>query len=1057
MAKSKQTKKALLSSVIALILCCSMLIGTTFAWFTDSVTSANNIIKSGNLDIELEYWDGDSWEDVEGKSDILTNTLWEPGVTEVAYLRVANAGSLALKYQLGINIISEIAGVNVAGEAFKLSNYIQFGVVEGVNGETGAYASREAAVAAVTEAKKISAGYTKAASMDDGQELYLALVVWMPTTVGNEANYKTGTTAPQIDLGINIFATQFTNESDSFDENYDGGAQWIGDATIGWYLEGLESGKYVIASAEDLAGLAAIVNGTATSETSTYATTGVTIIQDDFAGKTVELASDIDLADKNWTPIGSFDYDRDAQTYANVVAFKGTFDGQGHTINNLKINTPNTDGAALFACAEAATIKNVNIHNVDIIASGHAAPVLARGYNYSKTTTVTNCHVTGNLNIQIDWAYAGGIVAKATGLNISDCSVLPSGTGAITAANRNAVGGIVGWVEAVGASTISNCRVKNMKLTGWANIGSINGYIQAGCTITGCSAENIVLTKTRADGHPTIGLVAGGFSYNATQPVYVTNNSVKNITLNGTHIAAPASANILYGAEFSGNANSNFVLDNNTTEEISNNLVEVTKVTDGIVESNGIKQIYNANGLKSLSGQKISGEYQLIADIDLGGAEFKAMSAWYASATFNGNGYTISNAKVVSGNNDNGTEQASMFFVSTNGSLTVSNLTLKNITIATKNVEYGYAAAVVGYCEGALVLNNVDVVNANVTGSKSSGMLVGHLTPTGSLTATDCDVAGSVTISDFEASGHYAGKYVGTIDGDTALSDCSANVTIGGNLKNSNVGDIYGRKLSGELTIDGALQMAASNQDALNSAVSVTGNVAITLSNGEYKMPNSSTTGKVTISGTKETVLDVTQGAYLNNADGVTIEGVTIKTSTGMANGNGADYAALYTPNVTYKNCTFVGPMRVGRDGAKFINCTFTNLGNDYIWNYGNDVTFEGCTFNTDGKAILLYSDGGNEVAMVTVKNCVFNSTQGAKAGAIANQNCAAIEIHNYGNGVNLVTEGNTYDSNFSGEWRIKTYEIGKTKVFVNGVEYTQIALDGKLMTIDANKNVTVQ
>ena len=158
----RNTKKALLMSVLSLLLCCSMLIGTTFAWFTDSVTSANNIIKSGNLDIELEYWNGTEWVDVAGKSDILTNKLWEPGVTEVAYLRVANVGSLALKYRLGINIVDETAGVNKAGETFKLSDYIQFGVVEGVNGETGKYANREAAVAAVTDAQKISAGYTKA-------------------------------------------------------------------------------------------------------------------------------------------------------------------------------------------------------------------------------------------------------------------------------------------------------------------------------------------------------------------------------------------------------------------------------------------------------------------------------------------------------------------------------------------------------------------------------------------------------------------------------------------------------------------------------------------------------------------------------------------------------------------------------------------------------------------------------------------------------------------------------------------------------------------------------
>lgn len=242
--------------------------------------------------------------------------------------------------------------------------------------------------------------------------------------------------------------------------------------------------------------------------------------------------------------------------------------------------------------------------------------------------------------------------------------------------------------------------------------------------------------------------------------------------------------------------------------------------------------------------------------------------------------------------------------------------------------------------------------------------------------------------------------------------------------------------------------------NALNSDVA-----DIQLAAGEYKMPSSDTTGDITISGTKDAVLDVTKGAYMDDAN-VTIKGVTIKTSTGYvmddAGNKGSDYAALYTPNVTYINCTFEGPMRVGRDGAKFINCTFNSLGNDYVWTYGNDVTFEGCTFNTDGKAILIYSDGGNEVSKVSVKNCVFNATASATASAIANQNCAAIEIHNYGNGVNLTTSGNTYDSKFSGEWRIKTYETGKPGITVNGTEYTTIALDGKTMTKDANNNVTV-
>ena len=218
---NKHTKRALLSSVLALMLCFTMLLGTTFAWFTDSVTSENNIIKSGNLDIVLEYWDGDSWETVEGASDVLAGDKWEPGYVDTAYLRLTNAGSLALKYQLGINIVSETAGKNAAGEEFRLSDYIYFDVIEGVNGENAAYADRNAAMADVNVAKNISAGYTKAGSLVAGAApVYLALVVYMPATVGNVANHN-GTDVPQINLGINLFATQETAESDSFGPDYD--------------------------------------------------------------------------------------------------------------------------------------------------------------------------------------------------------------------------------------------------------------------------------------------------------------------------------------------------------------------------------------------------------------------------------------------------------------------------------------------------------------------------------------------------------------------------------------------------------------------------------------------------------------------------------------------------------------------------------------------------------------------------------------------------------------------------------------------------------------------
>lgn len=215
----KSTKRALLTSVMAMLLCFTMLLGTTYAWFTDEVSSKNNIIKSGNLDIEL-YWstDASDWKQVNADTNVFTKDQWEPGHTEVVYLKIANEGSLALKYHLGINVFSETEGTNANGDIFKLSNYIQFGVVE----TDTPFADRKAAVAALDNAKVISAGYSRSAQLNKtGDTDYLAMVVYMPESVGNDANYKKGTTPPEINLGIDLFATQLGYEEDSFGPDYD--------------------------------------------------------------------------------------------------------------------------------------------------------------------------------------------------------------------------------------------------------------------------------------------------------------------------------------------------------------------------------------------------------------------------------------------------------------------------------------------------------------------------------------------------------------------------------------------------------------------------------------------------------------------------------------------------------------------------------------------------------------------------------------------------------------------------------------------------------------------
>ena len=221
----KNTKTAFLRSVLALVLCISMFVGTTFAWFTDEVVSMNNIIQTGILDVELDWFDeaAGAWKPVDQSTNVFSeDALWEPGYTEVVYLRVRNAGNLALKYQLGVRVASQTQGTNVNDEPFLLSDYIYMGVATENIGENSFYADREAARAAITSANSLTSGKTVNGEMlKDEADEYFALVVYMPETVGNEANYKVGTTQPTINLGITLLATQMTAESDSFGPDYD--------------------------------------------------------------------------------------------------------------------------------------------------------------------------------------------------------------------------------------------------------------------------------------------------------------------------------------------------------------------------------------------------------------------------------------------------------------------------------------------------------------------------------------------------------------------------------------------------------------------------------------------------------------------------------------------------------------------------------------------------------------------------------------------------------------------------------------------------------------------
>ena len=200
MNESTKTKKALRGSLFALFLCIVLLIGTTFAWFTDTASTGVNKIQSGKLDVELQYDNNGTWENAEGKTLDFQKAkgakneaiLWEPGCTyELPQIKVVNKGNLALKYTVKVT--------GVEGDQ-KLNEVIDW-TIDGVD---------------INQEQHLTAGAESAA---------LTLRGHMQESAGNE--YQNLSIEG---VSITVYATQDTVESDSFDNQYDKDARVKADS-----------------------------------------------------------------------------------------------------------------------------------------------------------------------------------------------------------------------------------------------------------------------------------------------------------------------------------------------------------------------------------------------------------------------------------------------------------------------------------------------------------------------------------------------------------------------------------------------------------------------------------------------------------------------------------------------------------------------------------------------------------------------------------------------------------------------------------------------------------
>ena len=211
MNESTKTKKALRGSLFALFLCIVLLIGTTFAWFTDTASTGVNKIQSGNLKVGLEYKDANGkWQDatkttldfVKAKEAPAGEAiLWEPGCKyKLPEIRVVNKGNLALKWKVKVN-----KGTTDANKGdYDLLDVIDFYLVTKAADGTETETSLDEFTGNLKKTETSGVYYIKGV---------------MQTTAGNE--YQ-GLTLDGIT--ITVYATQDTVESDSFDNQYDANA-----------------------------------------------------------------------------------------------------------------------------------------------------------------------------------------------------------------------------------------------------------------------------------------------------------------------------------------------------------------------------------------------------------------------------------------------------------------------------------------------------------------------------------------------------------------------------------------------------------------------------------------------------------------------------------------------------------------------------------------------------------------------------------------------------------------------------------------------------------------
>ena len=209
--KKEQYKRiAVALSLCTLIIWCVLGTGVSLAWFTDTSPKTNNIFHFADFKLVVSHrLTNGKWEEVDSRTKIFSeDAIYEPGYTQVAYLKVENKGDRPFKFYTAVNVTGFSTATNVFGQPFLLQDHLRFGIVTADSEDAiqNRLSGRDAAV-------QIATGPLHNYCDDEAFELapngmkYIALIVQMPKETGNISNYR-GNTIPRVDLGITVKAEQ---------------------------------------------------------------------------------------------------------------------------------------------------------------------------------------------------------------------------------------------------------------------------------------------------------------------------------------------------------------------------------------------------------------------------------------------------------------------------------------------------------------------------------------------------------------------------------------------------------------------------------------------------------------------------------------------------------------------------------------------------------------------------------------------------------------------------------------------------------------------------------